>query len=829
MIYEIKGQQPSDPGQRNYQILKSPDKKHFYWNQKKFSKLVPTDVIFVVNKSGGEILYTELDAEEIPTTYKNSDDQTLFEDLGQSFQLTGEWENFVRLRIIATISSPKDWKWKTLGSSENTYLLGPHVSEKSAANNLERASQLLDLDQLPERGQDTLKLCIDELKSIANVSNTLSGPNKPSECDPADLFEVLKKYSDENVVFHSTERGAAYSISESEPGKFQTNRIDANEPVKISPDTYREKFASLSEHNGSLPFSGFTNTVAVKNTLIQSRVLSLTADRQTVVDVTDIDHRLQIFCEILENLKVAKTQDGPRLYKPAMLACVLDAINQGQLTENKISFDFIAPRFIEKMAELGETVTETNAAQPFYHLTGDLIWFHAVHNIHDLMDGGKAGPAAARTKVKYALLKETYWELLQDWSALSKARKTLEEKWFQSKNPISPHPSENLPMLTPDFLGQASKAIRETGLIYNDNILRRFVVSVLTKPFVLLTGTSGTGKTQLALKFAQWLVGDDGYELIPVGADWTDNRQVLGHYNPFEAKFISTRALDLILRARESPDTPFFLILDEMNLSHVERYFADFLSAMESGDSISLHRNGNQVETTRGTHVDEEVKLPKNLFVIGTVNIDETTYMFSPKVLDRANVIEFALTKGDLDDYLDSSGSKLAEPSPAPSSFCKSFVAFHQQPRSRESLKTSLSGDLATTQKILTDFFLLLEGSGLEFGFRTPSEFLRYCEIDHNLTSDGAWNRDLACDIQILQKILPKLHGSRRRIESLLVGLASYSSDGNLDHAQKYSTGQSSPSHFQLDQETPRFPLSFAKLKKMIGVVQRDQFVSFIQ
>ncbi len=829
MIYEIKGQQPSEPGQRNYQILKSPDKKHFYWNQKKFSKLVPTDVIFVVNKSGGEILYTELDAEEIPTTYRNSEDQTLFDDLGHSFQLAGKWENFVRLRIIATISSPIDWKWKTLGSSENTYLLGPNVSKKSAVNNIERASQLLDLDQLPEPGQDTLKLCIDELKSIANVNSTLPIPDKPSECDPADLFEVLKKYSDENVVFHSTERGAAYSISEFEPGKFQTNRIDANEPVKISQDIYREKFATLSAHNGTLPFSDFTNTVAIKNTLIQSRVLSLTADRQTVVDVTDIDQRLRVFCEILENLKVAKTQDGPRLYKPAMLACVLDAIDQGQLTENKISFDFIAPRFIEKMAALGETVSETNAAQPFYHLTGDLIWFHAVHNTHDLMDGGKAGPSAARTKVKFALLKETYWELLQDSSALRRARKTLEEQWFHSKKLISAHLSDNLSMINSDFLKEASAAIRSSGLIYSEDLLRRCVVSLLAKPFVLLTGTSGTGKTQLALKFSQWLVGEDGYELVPVGADWTDNRQVLGHYNPFEEKFVSTRVLDLILRAHETPGAPFFLILDEMNLSHVERYFADFLSAMESGDPISLHRNGPNVKTAAGEAVEEEIRIPKNLFAVGTVNIDETTYMFSPKVLDRANVIEFSLTKTNLTDYMNASGSGLSKPKRAPEDRSSAFVSFHQKPRSKETLTTALGDDLSDTKTTITDLFSLLEGSSMEFGFRTPSEFLKYCEIDHNLSDEGTWSRNTTCDIQILQKILPKLHGSRRRIESLLVGLASYCTDVDLKQAEKYTTGKSSPSHFQLDQKTPRFPESFAKLRKMIVVVQRDQFVSFIQ
>ena len=102
--------------------------------------------------------------------------------------------------------------------------------------------------------------------------------------------------------------------------------------------------------------------------------------------------------------------------------------------------------------------------------------------------------------------------------------------------------------------------------------------------------------------------------------------------------------LDLILESSkiENSNKPYFLILDEMNLSHVERYFADFLSAMESNELISLHKSDDENYKDDVVIVPKSIELPNNLFVIGTVNIDETTYMFSPKVLDRANVIEFA-------------------------------------------------------------------------------------------------------------------------------------------------------------------------------------------
>ncbi|MEY4488015.1 MAG: hypothetical protein RIQ79_523, partial [Verrucomicrobiota bacterium] len=140
------------------------------------------------------------------------------------------------------------------------------------------------------------------------------------------------------------------------------------------------------------------------------------------------------------------------------------------------------------------------------------------------------------------------------------------------------------------------------------------------------------------------------YEIISVGADWTSNEQVLGYadgLNP--SRYVRTKTLDLILRATSKPDLPHFLILDEMNLSHVERYFADMLSSIESDEPIHLHADrAPDGSPAIRDGVPGEIKLPSNLFLIGTVNIDETTYMFSPKVLDRANVIEFRITGGEM-------------------------------------------------------------------------------------------------------------------------------------------------------------------------------------
>ncbi|MBK8513667.1 MAG: hypothetical protein IPL56_15755 [Saprospiraceae bacterium] len=129
-------------------------------------------------------------------------------------------------------------------------------------------------------------------------------------------------------------------------------------------------------------------------------------------------------------------------------------------------------------------------------------------------------------------------------------------------------------------------SLKKAGLKISNEIVARFTASLLTKPFVILTGLSGSGKTKLAQAFAMWICEDENqYCIVPVGADWTNREPLLGFPNALEReKYVKpdNRVLDLIIEANKNENKPYFLILDEMNLSHVERYFADFLSVMES-------------------------------------------------------------------------------------------------------------------------------------------------------------------------------------------------------------------------------------------------------
>jgi 5-methylcytosine-specific restriction protein B len=252
-----------------------------------------------------------------------------------------------------------------------------------------------------------------------------------------------------------------------------------------------------------------------------------------------------------------------------------------------------------------------------------------------------------------------------------------------------------------------------------------------------------------------------------------------------------------------------------MNLSHVERYFADFLSTMESGDKIPLHKIQ---EESKG--IPQSIKLPKNLFIIGTVNIDETTYMFSPKVLDRANTIEFRLTEKDLQDFiqsdkelnmdlLTSQGATMAE----------SFM---------DMVLIKPDKNLKTSETDLKLFFSELKKSGAEFGYRTASEIGRLMYMLKELGESG----DNLLDIAIMQKLLPKLHGSRNKLTKVLPILGGFCLTNNSkikeDYLDKFLSN--SLTEVELNADTNiKYKISFEKICRMYKNAVENGFASYAE
>jgi hypothetical protein len=325
--------------------------------------------------------------------------------------------------------------------------------------------------------------------------------------------------------------------------------------------------------------------------------------------------------------------------------------------------------------------------------------------------------------------------------------------------------------ITASFLDEANAA----KLSLPKRLPARFIASLLAKRFLILTGLSGSGKTKLAHAFASWMAeSEEQYRLVAVGADWTTNENVLGYQDALQPDIYrkpSNGLLEVILRAAADADHPYFLILDEMNLSHVERYFADILSAIESRQEIALHSSAESLKSGENDTllVPSKINLPKNLFIIGTVNVDETTYMFSPKVLDRANVIEFRATADDIAAFLDApSAVDMELLAGKGAGFGAAFVA--EAAAENIQLKSETAAKLKAR---LAEVFAELAKIGAEFGFRTAYEITRFTYFHEKLTGE-AWQFNDALDAQVLQKLMPKLHGSQRRLGPVLEALEKF-------------------------------------------------------
>lgn len=349
--------------------------------------------------------------------------------------------------------------------------------------------------------------------------------------------------------------------------------------------------------------------------------------------------------------------------------------------------------------------------------------------------------------------------------------------------------------------------------VLKTDFARRYITSLLAKPFVILTGNSGTGKTRISKQFAEYLEwesdeGKKNWVIIPVGADWTDNTKILGYYNPLaedgNGKYEKTKIVELIEEANRHKEIPYFVILDEMNLSHVERYFSDFLSHMETPDTPSELEGYTR-----------RLDYPENMFVVGTVNIDETTYMFSPKVLDRANVIEFKPQKEDVFKVFSAAGT-VGKMVPVNDGSAQAFLKLAKEIRTGkfavdEDLThyyTDVDGDftgsnLDYVEGVFSDIYEIVQKYDFEFAFRTVKEIRNYIAAAYELLEKTEFNLNQIIDEQLLQKILPKIHGNKKEIGQMLEELT-----GLCD---KYS-----------------LVLSKKKIEQMKGKLAKVQYASFI-
>ena len=315
-------------------------------------------------------------------------------------------------------------------------------------------------------------------------------------------------------------------------------------------------------------------------------------------------------------------------------------------------------------------------------------------------------------------------------------------------------------MATKEQVAAIRKYIEAKGFNYDGSLIENFYLGLKSKPFVILAGTSGTGKTRLVRLFAEAINAE--YKLVSVRPDWSDSSDLFGHVD-LNQKFVPGAIIDFVKQAELNPNKPYFLCLDEMNLARVEYYMSDILSAIEtrryeSGmiitDPVVSSANYGNDPHALGRY--GKVILPGNLYIVGTVNMDETTFPFSKKVLDRANTIEFSYV-----DLLSMSSFSTAT-SDKITVTNEFLVSKYITLNDCEAADREYIGSVCTTLSRING---ILEIANAHIGYRVRDEIVFY--MLNNREADLLDDK-IAFDNQIMQKILPRVQGSSESIKTML-------------------------------------------------------------
>ena len=658
LVYEVKSS-----ANANADKLFSDDRKYFYWNDTAFKNLEIGDFVIVVNTHARQVLFSKLDKINIPVTLK--DEKTIFNDSNKDFEVSGKWNKFIRLKIIGEYLTPESWQWKSLGSSEITYLSGERINAEKSENRILNINELKQLSS-EDLYTEILNNCLLNFDQstpqehkvwFVTQGNTytpergmkfLWAPAKGKDDKPRLYWDNVLKVKKGDIIFNYSEGLKGVSIA--------------------STDGY----ASDNDDETS-PWGPEGNKVEIDLTQIAPFIAG-----------TELATRKTEFASYLKNIS----------NKPFNIN---GGVNQGYVYE----FTKEAGRFIRDL---------------YGKKFGNKI-------IDDFFD-------------KVLL---------------------------------------NQPLITGNEM--------EYIAILN---------AIKTKPFILLAGISGTGKSRLVRTLAYKTCDKPelqintkkpgNFELIPVRPNWHDSSELMGYISRINGeKYITTSFLQFIAKAWKNIVVPFFLCLDEMNLAPVEQYFAEYLSIIEtrqvhndeiwtdyllSKSSFENHDLYTQVLKELGldndNRFDDGLSIPKNLIVIGTVNMDETTHSFSRKVLDRA--MTFEMNEIDLNAGLDNSRNDW--------SYHQSFVS-----------SSEVIGEFTAGREVVSKFdeskkvieFLQkvnneLEGTPFKIAYRVRDEFLIYCHYSSLDKTDPNW-LNMALDDMVSMKILSRIEGDETKTGGVLRNL----------------------------------------------------------
>lgn len=328
------------------------------------------------------------------------------------------------------------------------------------------------------------------------------------------------------------------------------------------------------------------------------------------------------------------------------------------------------------------------------------------------------------------------------------------KNFLRTKSTIAFSSKEKIPVRSfseKELLELVKNHIYQRGYYFPEETIDSFHISLKTRPFVILTGFSGMGKSKLPQLYAEALGYEKNFLLLPVKPNWNDEQHILGFIDPINRVYVQEPLTEFLLQAVQDKEQLYFVCLDEMNLAHVEEYFASFLSVMEQDDpekrKIQLYSKSTK-EWLESKHREngqsKEMSLPAsplwippNIFFIGTINSGKNTYNLSNKVLDRANILEFYRA----------SLTKIPPQNLVGPGRMESVTASQWQSYQASAPDVSCYQQLEKLEEILSEAMIGV-------GYRIARQISWY--MAH---SKGIFSSEVAFDLQVKQRILPLVHG----------------------------------------------------------------------